>query len=99
VHYGHKISFEVDDNSKLIINNPRGILCQQLMRHPIYLLNIIIIISIGSEIKTYNYFVLLNRKLSSSNAEIFSGLQEAAVCHLTMQSATAFLLIECYVCR
>ncbi len=42
VHAGHKVLMEVDDNTLLIIGNPRGILDQQLRPHGINLLNIII---------------------------------------------------------
>ncbi len=38
-----EILMEVDDNSELIVGNPRGILGQQLMPHTINFLNIIII--------------------------------------------------------
>jgi hypothetical protein len=31
---------EVDDNSAMMVGNPQGILCQQLMTHEIHLLNI-----------------------------------------------------------
>jgi hypothetical protein len=37
-----KILMEVDDNSALIVCDPRGILGQQLMPHPIHFLNTIV---------------------------------------------------------
>jgi hypothetical protein len=46
VYAGHKVLMDIDDNSVLIVNNPQGILSQQLRPHPIYLSNEINIIII-----------------------------------------------------
>jgi hypothetical protein len=40
VNAGHEDLMEVDDNMSLIVDNPLGILDQQLRHHPIHLLNI-----------------------------------------------------------
>ncbi len=39
---GREVLVDVDDNSALIVGNPRGILGQQLKPQPIYSLNFII---------------------------------------------------------
>ncbi len=35
VHASYEDSMEVDDNNILVVDNPQGILCQQLSLHPI----------------------------------------------------------------
>ncbi len=40
---GREVLVDVDDNSSLIVGNPRGILGHQLKHQPIYSLNIIFI--------------------------------------------------------
>jgi hypothetical protein len=40
VRTGHKVLMKVGNNSLLIVGDPKGILDQQLMPHPIHLLNI-----------------------------------------------------------
>jgi hypothetical protein len=42
VHAVHEVLIEVDDDRVAIVGNPQGIFCQQLIPHPIHLLNIII---------------------------------------------------------
>jgi hypothetical protein len=41
VYAGHEVSTEVDDNTLLIVGDPRGILDQQLRSRPINISNII----------------------------------------------------------
>jgi hypothetical protein len=38
VHIGRKVMMEVDDNILLIVDDPQGILDEQLRLHPIHLL-------------------------------------------------------------
>jgi hypothetical protein len=41
---GRKVSMDVDDNFLLIVDDPQEILDQQLRRHPIHLLDIVIVL-------------------------------------------------------
>jgi hypothetical protein len=45
VHAGHEVLMEIDNSILLIVGDAQGILDQQLRPHPIYSLNIVIILN------------------------------------------------------
>ncbi len=57
VRAAHEVWMDVDNNISLILDDPRGILDEQLLHHPIHLLNIIIIRLIN---KIINYLIIFN---------------------------------------